>query len=161
MLLLFGDLTVIRFQEYVITPAKELSSEEISLSVSVGLWGGVFPVPAVTTFITLVLVGILQLSVTQKALALTFNMLATPLQILNMPTFILLGSSFFNMSNCEPLTLLSTFKDPNVGFFSTLMNSSACLSAGVVAWAVLGVPMVYLATTIVTYLLKQRSRKTS
>lgn len=147
-----------RFQEYVIAPASELEANEVSLSVSIGLWGGVFPVPAVTTFVTMLLVALLRVSVTQKALAFTFNMLATPLQLLSMPSFILMGNYLFREATCDPMTLLSTFNDPKVSIFTALANSSACLCAGAVVWAILGVPVVYLLTLCLTYLIQRRQQ---
>ena len=143
----------------MITPAASLSPEEISLSVSLGLWGGVFPVPAVTTFVTLTLTALLKVSATQKALAFTFNMLATPLQLLSMPSFILMRNYLFHEATCDPLTLLSTFNDPQVSIFTAFTNSAACLSAGAVVWAILGVPVVYLLTLCLTFLIQRRQHK--
>lgn len=148
-----------RFHQYVVTPAAELEVHEISLSVSIGLWGGVLPVPALTTVATLLMAAILQVSSAQKALAFTFNMLATPLQILTMPSFILMGNYLFRDSTCDPLTLLATFRDPNTTFFTAIGNSSACLCAGVVVWAILGVPVVSLLTISLAYLIRTRQEK--
>ena len=144
----------------MITPASELEANEISLSVSIGLWGGVFPVPAVTTFATILLAAILRVSATQKALAFTFNMLATPLQLLSMPSFILMGNYFFQDSaTCDPLTLLASFSDPKLSFFVAVGNSSACLCAGVAVWILLGIPVVYMVTKALTFLIIRRQQK--
>jgi hypothetical protein len=150
-----------RFHEYVITPAIDLEAEEFSLSVSIGLWGGVFPVPAVTTFVTMLLVAFLRLSVPQKALAFTFNMLATPLQLLSMPSFIIMSNYIFRSATCEPIALLSRFNDPEVSLYTAVVNSSACLCAGAVVWALLGVPVVYLITVCMTFLIQRRQQKMS
>ena len=150
-----------RFQDYVITPAAELEAKEVSLSVTIGLWGGVFPVPAVTTFVTMLLVALLRVSAAQKALAFTFNMLATPLQLLSMPSFILMGNNLFHDATCDPMTLLSTFNDSEVSLFTALANSSACLCAGAVVWAILGVPVVILLTLCLTCLIQRRQQKIS
>jgi hypothetical protein len=109
----------------------------------------------------MLLVAMLRVSATQKALAFTFNMLATPLQLLTMPSFILMGNVLFQKATCDPLTLLSTFNDPEVSIFTALSTSSACLCAGAVVWAILGVPVVYLLTALVTYLIEKRQQKLS
>jgi len=153
------ELITLWFHQYVVTPAAELEAHEISLSVSIGLWGGVLPVPALTTVATILLAAILHVSSTQKALAFTFNMLATPLQLLTMPSFIIMGNYLFRDSTCDPLTLLATFSDPNVTFFTAIGNSSACLCAGAVVWAILGVPVVYLLTVSLAYLIRVRQEK--
>jgi hypothetical protein len=84
----------------LIQPAKTLAPGDIGLAAAVGFYGGVFPVPAVSTGATLAMCyGPLRARYNPAMLSITlvFNAIATPFQLLLMPTFMNLPYNCVNI----------------------------------------------------------------
>lgn len=67
-------------KDKLITPLSQLTMVEALWMVSVGVLGGVFPVPALTTGATLVLCTLCRIPLAQTSLAGTINLILTPIQ---------------------------------------------------------------------------------
>ena len=92
----------------LIQPAKTLHPDDIGLAAAVGLYGGVFPVPAVSTGATLAMCyGPLRSryrnssssnnnSAAMMSITLVLNLIATPFQLLLMPKFLNAPYNFVN-----------------------------------------------------------------
>jgi hypothetical protein len=91
---------------------------------------GIFPVPAVTTVVTLFLLWVLptNFSPAQKGLAIAFNLLVAPLQFLVMPFFVIVGGMLFNGLQCDPVSLMAKFQSPEVciDVYRYMFNLNCC-----------------------------------
>lgn len=94
----------------LIQPAKTLRPDDIGLAAAVGLYGGVFPVPAVSTGATLAMCyGPLRSryrsssssSAAMMSITLVLNLIATPFQLLLMPKFLNAPYNFVNNSQVK------------------------------------------------------------
>lgn len=121
--------------------------EGIALSLSCGVTGGMFPVPALTTLACIVLSYLLSLNF--PAVQLT-NLLVTPLQLLTLIPFIRAGELIFGT---EPVALsLSQISEDPVQAVQTFWLS---IVRGICAWLVFLPP----ATLLLYALLKPIIRK--
>lgn len=96
-----------------------MEADQLGRCTSVGVWGGIFPVPAVTTVVTLFLLWALptNFSPPEKGLAIAFNLLVAPLQFLVMPIFVIAGGALFSGLQCDPASLVAKFQSPEVCFW--------------------------------------------
>lgn len=88
----------------LVQPAKTLSPRDIGLSAAIGFYGGLFPVPAVSTGVTLAMCyGPLKSRYNPAMLSITlvFNALATPFQIICLPIFMNIPYNFANSELCK------------------------------------------------------------
>mmetsp|Transcript_24808 Transcript_24808/g.36589 ORF Transcript_24808/g.36589 Transcript_24808/m.36589 type:complete len:169 (+) Transcript_24808:34-540(+) len=132
------------FQESILEPASHMEISDILQCVAIGLWGGVFPIPGITTFATIALLfcSPFRVNGTMKAFSLAVNMLATPIQFAMMPLFLQLGNMLMPNMLCEPSVLMSKFRDSESSLIVSLGESSTCLSAAIFAWAAFGLTAV-------------------
>eukprot|EP00603_Paraphysomonas_imperforata_P009298 CAMPEP_0114435166 /NCGR_PEP_ID=MMETSP0103-20121206/12671_1 /TAXON_ID=37642 ORGANISM="Paraphysomonas imperforata, Strain PA2" /NCGR_SAMPLE_ID=MMETSP0103 /ASSEMBLY_ACC=CAM_ASM_000201 /LENGTH=127 /DNA_ID=CAMNT_0001605145 /DNA_START=103 /DNA_END=483 /DNA_ORIENTATION=- len=124
------------FSKYIILPIQTLSPYDAGPSVAVGLYGGLFPVPGTTLFVTVILLYIVPktFSTPMKGLVFAVNAMAFPLEIILLPYFIHAGSSFFDDLECDTESLIEKFYDENTQLISMIQESSACLGAGALVW---------------------------
>ena len=101
------------FSTYIIQPVQALSPHDAGPAIAVGLYGGLFPIPGTTFFATVILVYITpkMFSTTMKGLSFAVNAITFPLEIILLPHFIQIGSSFFDDLECEPEQLIAKFYD--------------------------------------------------
>lgn len=146
----------------VILPLQTLSPAEAGPSLALGLYGGVFPIPGCTVFVTICLLYIVPFEFTtaMKGLVFAVNAIAFPLEILLLPIFVSLGTSFFGNLNCEPELLISKFYAKDAYFVNVIEESSSCLGAGVLVWAICGAPALFLMSSLFTLLLGGRHKST-
>lgn len=124
--------------EKLITPAKSLSGSEIGMATAIGFWGGVFPIPAMSTFATLGLCTTIFVSMFNPAMttiAVSINLAATPIQLMFMPIFMDLPSHFINVPSCSVSDLLVSIKQNP--FLETLGTFGWCMVWSILAWVVL------------------------
>lgn len=109
-------------KDKLITPLSQLTMVEALWMVSVGVLGGVFPVPALTTGATLVLCTLCRIPLAQTSLAGTINLILTPIQFVLIIPFAQAGRVL-----CLPLVeVLLWAADLAVG--GSISNS--CLGGG-------------------------------
>ena len=147
------------FDTKLITPAKSLSASQVGLSLGVGFWGGVFPIPALSTFATLFLCSVIMTSAFNPAMttiAIAINLIATPLQIALMPLFMDLPSWYTPLPSCSVSDLLHSIR--NEPILTTTRTFGSCMVWAVVAWVVLG-PFVIFSFRLVAVLLSGLSKR--
>ena len=135
--------------EKLVTPAKSLSGSQVGLAVGVGFWGGVFPIPACSTFATLALCSTILFSMFNPAMttiAISINLAVTPLQLVLMPVFMDMPSKFTSLPSCSVSDLIDSIK--NQPLIHTTKTFGACMVWATVAWAVLA-PMTIVAFRVV------------
>ena len=135
----------------VVHPITEMEAGQVGNCVSVGLWGGIFPIPGATTLAVLVMCWILPVhfSTAMQSVAVAMNVLITPVQWGVFPLFVIYGSYFLEDTVCDPVSIIEHFANPKMSFIATLQNSSACIAGGCLVWTAIGVPFIILASTVI------------
>lgn len=113
------------------------------------------PAPGFTTIMTIFLMQVVvpwPFTAPMKALAIAVNMVISPIKYMALPLFIYAGTFVLGGIKCDPVTIFKKFKDPHMTFLGAVSDSSACLFGGILIWAILGVPVVYIMTTVVSHI---------
>lgn len=112
------------FSKYIIEPIQTLSPSEAGPSIAVGLYGGLFPIPGTTIFVTLVLLYIVPktFSTPMKGLVFAVNAISFPLELLLLPYFIHTGSLFFDDLECDTESLIVKFYDKDTHILSMIQG---------------------------------------
>ena len=145
--------------EKFVTPANTLSALQIGLSVAIGIWGGVFPIPALSTFATLALCTAILANMFNAAMttiAVAVNVIVTPLQFLLMPRFMNLPSILTGSASCSISDLMESIKTKSL--LETSSSFGLCLVWGVFAWAVSAPLAIFAIRAFVAYLFKLGKR---
>ena len=137
-------------QEKLITPAKLLSSFQIGLAVAVGVWGGIFPIPAMSTFATLAFCTTIMRSMFTAAMttiSITINLIVTPIQLMAMPFFMNLPSKLTGASPCSVGDLVTSIQTKP--FLETCSTFGLCMIWAVLAWTVLSPVSIFVIRLLV------------
>jgi hypothetical protein len=112
------------FSKYIIHPIQTLSPHDAGPSIAVGLYGGLFPVPGTTIFVTIVLIYIMpkKFNTAMKGLVFAVNTVSFPLELILLPYFIQIGSLFFDDLDCDPEQLILRFYDKNTYLISMIQG---------------------------------------
>ena len=119
-------------------PLAAMSSAERFLVVLVGVVGGIFPLPALTTIATLLLSVVLKFGSAQSAVAAVVNLLVTPIEFVLIPTFAKLGCCFTG-EDATKFTIQVIQAAAAEGVVSLVKNASSMLIHACLAWMVLAV----------------------
>ena len=120
------------------------------------------PAPGFTTLMTLCLVQFVvpwQFTTAQKALAVAVNMLISPIKYMALPLFIYAGTFALGGIKCDPVTIFRKFHDPRMTFMTAIVESSSCIVGGILVWAVLAIPMVYIMNNVILFIATRRHPK--
>ncbi len=160
------------FAVKILQPAKTLSPQEIGLATAVGLYGGIFPLPMVSTGATLAMCyGPFKSRYNPAMLSITIatSAIATPLQLLCMPVFMNLPynittlpatQSFIDSISPEWNNIIaSKVQQCNVSDFlesvktlplpETFMKFGSCMVWSTVSWLLLAPIAIVLTRMIV------------
>lgn len=124
-------------KEKVVKPFTSLTVAECCLSAFVGLLGGCFPIPALTTIVTAFLCRLFDFSTAQVAAAMVVNMLSTPLELMLIPVFATTAAAVIG-SDASTFTsefLMQTLSSG--GVMQLFEVASALLAHAVIAWTIL------------------------
>jgi hypothetical protein len=146
--------------EKLITPAKSLSGSQIGLAIGAGFWGGIFPIPALSTFATLGLTSVILYSMFNPAMttiAISINLAVTPIQIALMPFFMDLPSKYTSLPSCSVSELIDSIKTKPL--LHTTKTFGACMFWAVVAWAVIAPFVIFSLRFIVAAASKLGTKK--
>ena len=106
--------------------------------VVVGALGGLFPVPAATTVVTLFLCYVLQQSALQITVASAVNLVATPVELACVPKFAVLGAMIVQRdASSFTAAMIATSMQKGLLFFVT--NLTELLLFAVLGWFVLAI----------------------
>ena len=147
------------FETKLMTPARSLSGAQVGLSIGVGFWGGVFPIPAMSTFATLFLCSVILASAFNPAMstiAIAINLIVTPLQIALMPVFMDLPSWVTPLPSCSVSDLLHSIR--NEPILNTTKTFGSCMVWAVVAWVILA-PFIIFSFRFVAALLSGLTKR--
>jgi len=121
--------------------AQPVSAEALALSIAVGITGGVFPIPGVTTLVCGVFIYLFKLNVAACQLV---NFLLTPLELALVLPFIRLGELIFNVSDPLPFSPQEFATLLSEGFFGSLSLLGGSFLRAVAAWALVSVLATFL-----------------
>lgn len=135
-------------------PFAVLSTVDRITCVIVGVLGGLFPVPMVTTAVTLGLSALFGFRAPQIAIATTMNFVVTPAEIAIIPTLartaaLLTGADTTNFTASFILEAL------NVSLWQLLTVASSVLLHAVVGWAMLAVVVLLPVKPLVSVLRRE------
>ncbi len=128
-----------------VVPARSLSHSQIGLALGVGLWGGIFPIPACSTFATVFLCSTILISMFNTAMttiSLSVNLAVTPVQFMLIPVFLgIVGMPVSNAGDLLNMIKGQTWGETMSSFGKSFMYAS-------LLWAVLA-PLIII---IIQYL---------
>jgi hypothetical protein len=144
--------------EKFVTPGKLLSPVQIGLAVAVGVWGGIFPIPTLSTFATLAFVSVLgkRFNTAMSSIAIAVNLLVTPLQFMGMPFFLSLPAKFSSLAPCSVGDLMTSIKEKPL--LETCTTFGTCMFWAVVGWGTLSAPAIFMLRWVVISILKRLKR---
>lgn len=148
------------FQTKLVSPAKSLTGSQIGLASGVGFWGGVFPIPALSTFATVFLSSVLMASAFNPAMitiAIAINVIVTPVQLGLMPVFMDLASMVTNLPGCSVSDLLFSIRNEPIS--NTIKTFGSCMFWAVVAWAVLAPVVIFTSRLVGAFLSSLHKRR--
>ncbi|CAE8610058.1 unnamed protein product [Polarella glacialis] len=133
-------------KENLVRPARDMTRRQLVVSASVGIWGGIFPIPPCTMPATLFCImfysaGVPRLqrfNVPMASVAVVINELMLPLDLLMMPGFMLLGQTAYNKLTDSELDchvssqLLEDLQEQPV---ETFKRFSTGFGLGILVWA--------------------------
>jgi hypothetical protein len=149
------------FMERIVKPSIAASAHQIGLSVAVGIWGGIFPVPAMATAVTVFLCTIVLFKFFNSGMttiAVALNVLLTPIQLVCMPLFMDLPHRILGFPACSVESFM--YHMNNRPFMETIRTFGSCMIWAVVTWSVLALPLIFIvAVTVGRVVQKWRSVK--
>lgn len=98
-------------QENLLQPLRDLTLAQCLWALSVGVLGGLMPIPMLTTLATLALAKLCRLPWTHIAISSTINFLLTPVQLLFIIPFAQLGRVVCTPAAVASLSLLEMLSD--------------------------------------------------
>jgi hypothetical protein len=117
-------------------PLLEMNHSQRTAAAAVGVVGGIFPVPALTTFATLLVVRLADLHTAQSAVAVAINIAVAPLQIALIPSFASAGS-LITGADGSLFTSEALLRHMGEGLVSFAHNGASLLVHATLAWVLL------------------------
>ena len=146
--------------EKLISPARSLAPRQVGLAVAVGFYGGIFPIPACSTFATLALCSAILKSSFNPAMttiAISINLAATPVQLMFMPVFLDLPSRFAGLPSCNVSDLVTSMKTKPV--LETVSSFGSGMIWATLAWGILAPVSILALRFLIAYILAGRKAK--
>eukprot|EP01121_Diplochlamys_sp_Union-15-3_P009264 TRINITY_DN2520_c1_g1_i1.p1 TRINITY_DN2520_c1_g1~~TRINITY_DN2520_c1_g1_i1.p1 ORF type:complete len:155 (-),score=2.61 TRINITY_DN2520_c1_g1_i1:27-491(-) len=109
-----------------------LTPEALSLSFTLGIVGGLFPIPGVTTLVCGLFIWLFRLNIAATQI---INVILTPLELVLVVPFIQLGNMIYPSDIPIDSKVISSAMDKGVIYAVSLLWSS--LLRGVLAWAII------------------------
>jgi uncharacterized protein (DUF2062 family) len=111
--------------------AQNLTPERLAMSIVVGIIGGLFPIPGVTTLVVMLLAA--GISVNLPAATL-LNVLLTPVELAMVPVFLYLGEFVIGMDHISlaPSTIMQALKED---LWQGLAQYGGAMGYAVLGWA--------------------------
>lgn len=130
------------WQEKVTEPLRSLSLRELLIAIIIGLLGGIFPVPLITTAVTLLLGHYISCSFPQKVFGTTVNMFCTPLQLALLPPLARLTGTLMqrDISAFSSSALRVALKG---GYISFASSCGLMILYATVSWFLIAIPITF------------------
>jgi hypothetical protein len=120
----------------VIIPLSDMTLIDLSITLMVGLLGGVFPIPGATTPATALLAKWHSFHPARLGVATGINLILTPVQLLLIPTFAQLGSKLTRM-DASTFTASHIAASMNGGLGNFFRQAAAIILNAVIGWCLL------------------------
>lgn len=128
---------------------QNISVEKLTLSIALGIMGGLWPIPGTSTFACLFLA--LFVSVNVPAMTL-INLVVTPIEIAMIPVFVWIGNTlratFLNVDeNDDSVQISNLISELQENLFDGIMKFGSVLMTAIVAWTIclpFGVTLFYV-----------------
>lgn len=122
-------------RQKITRPLAAMSAWDRATCLLVGVLGGLFPVPMVTTAVTVALCAMLGLSAVQSGVATAVNFALTPAQLFMIPVFANLCAVVLRQP--ADFTVETVKSKLNEGFAAIVTNAASMLVFASVTWALL------------------------
>ncbi|KAK7201146.1 hypothetical protein NESM_000175600 [Novymonas esmeraldas] len=128
-------------RERLLLPLRQLSWEEVLVAIAVGVLGGIFPVPLVTSLVTLAIGYYVRCSAAELVLGSTANFFCTPLQFALLP---LLARFMGNVArvNVDAFTAAALRESLSAGYTTFLTSTGRMLCYATMGWFLFAIPAV-------------------
>ena len=114
------------------TVKSGLSAHEMSLAVTAGVLGGIWPVPMTSFIGCLLLQAVFRLRPALGAIIQTINCIMTPVELALVSSFVYYGEYYLGAAeHFDTSSLVSALQ---VDLFGTLRSASGSLVYGILAW---------------------------
>jgi hypothetical protein len=126
--------------KHLFSPMYAMTRVQKAVSIFIGFWFGVFPIPGLTTPVLFAAMFCINrvvehpLSTAEYTVATAINLLSTPVLFILLPTWIHLGQMLVGSAGqCDVGQLTKEFSDN--GLLQTLSDFAQCLFMATFAWA--------------------------
>jgi hypothetical protein len=123
------------FDQNLKGPFLRLSNHQRLAACAVGVVGGMFPIPMVTTLVTMALAFIMSLTKLQITVSVAVNLLCAPVDVMFIPTQARFAAWFTGASS-ESFTASALMAAMQEGIVAMLSTSASMLVHAVIGWSV-------------------------
>lgn len=117
----------------VVVPMRGLTWAQRLDTLVVGVLGGLFPIPVLTTVATVALCWVLKLTAVQIAVSGAINIAVTPLELLLIPSFSTLGSFACPWVGSGPVDVTALV---SLGFSAAIQQAPNVFLSAAIGWVV-------------------------
>ncbi|KAG5476593.1 hypothetical protein CUR178_03764 [Leishmania enriettii] len=134
-------------REVLLEPLSQLTGAELLVALSIGVLGGVFPLPLVTSLVTLAIGWYVRCTTTQYVLCSTANLFCTPLQFALLPSFArLIGSAA--QVDVTAFTVRALRESLKVSYTTFLSSCSRMLLYATMGWFLVVIPIILVLRAV-------------
>lgn len=137
-------------RERLLIPLRQLTALEIAVAIAIGVVGGVFPVPLVTSFITLLTGWCVRCSAAELVVGSTVNLFCTPLQIALLPSFARLAGSL-TREDTTAFTAAALKEAIGKGIGVFLRSCGWMIAYATLAWCIIFIPLIFALRALQRY----------
>ncbi|KPA86716.1 hypothetical protein ABB37_00805 [Leptomonas pyrrhocoris] len=128
-------------RERLLIPLRQLTGIEIFVAVAIGVVGGLFPVPLLTSLVTLLAGWYVHCNAAQLVFGSTVNLFCTPLQLALLPSFARLMGAI-TQGETSTFTAYALKEALAKGYASFLSSCGWMIAYAVVGWFLVFIPVV-------------------
>ncbi|KAG5476322.1 hypothetical protein LSCM1_04024 [Leishmania martiniquensis] len=128
-------------RERLLVPLSQLTGAELMVALSIGVLGGIFPIPLVTSLATLAIGCYAQCTTTQLVLGSTVNLFCTPVQFLLLPSFACLLGTLAQV-DVAAFTASALQNSLKAGYATFLSSCARMLFCATIGWFLVTAPLI-------------------
>ncbi|KPI85891.1 hypothetical protein ABL78_5023 [Leptomonas seymouri] len=130
-------------RERLLNPLRQLTGIEIFVAVAVGVVGGVFPVPLITSLVTLISGWYIHCSAAELVVGSTVNLLCTPLQFAFLPSFARLSGTI-SQADTSAFTATALMEALTKGYAVLIASCARMIAYAVFGWLLVCIPVIFV-----------------
>ncbi|RNF19780.1 uncharacterized protein Tco025E_04117 [Trypanosoma conorhini] len=131
----------------LVVPCRELTRGRLMVALSAGTIGGVFPVPMLTSLVTLIICRVLRCRPLEATLATSINLLLTPLELLLVVPFASVAAAVVG-GDTRKFSATALYQSTELGFVGFVRNSATVLIYSCICWMSFAFPLLYLIRSL-------------